>query len=67
MTTPIPQIGDELSPEDLFIELFTQVFGLENARLLTPEFAVEDIYGGSRFIDFACGRSTSAWPSRSTA
>jgi superfamily II DNA or RNA helicase len=40
-------------PQELFFELFTQVFGLENARLLTPEFPVEDIYGGSRFVDFA--------------
>jgi superfamily II DNA or RNA helicase len=41
------------TPEDLFAELFTQVFGLENARLLTPQFPVEDIYGSGRFIDFA--------------
>jgi superfamily II DNA or RNA helicase/very-short-patch-repair endonuclease len=40
-------------PQDLFAELFTQVFGLENARLLTPEFPVEDIYGETRFVDFA--------------
>jgi very-short-patch-repair endonuclease len=41
------------TPEDLFAELFTEVFGIENARLLTPQFPVEDIYRGSRFIDFA--------------
>lgn len=29
------------------------MFGLENARQLTPQFPVEDIYGSSRFIDFA--------------
>jgi superfamily II DNA or RNA helicase len=51
-------MGDErqahsTAPEDLFAELFTQVFGLENARLLTPQFPVEDIYGSTRFIDFA--------------
>jgi superfamily II DNA or RNA helicase len=51
-------MGDErqahsTTPEDLFAELFTQVFGLENARLLTPQFPVEDIYGSTRFIDFA--------------
>jgi superfamily II DNA or RNA helicase len=33
--------------------LFIQVFGVENARLLVPEFPLEDIYGGSRYIDFA--------------
>ncbi len=41
------------TPEDLFAELFTQVFGVENCRLLIPQFPVEDIYGGSRYIDFA--------------
>jgi superfamily II DNA or RNA helicase len=40
-------------PEDLFAELFTEVFGIENARLLTPQFSFEDIYQGSRFVDFA--------------
>ena len=41
------------APEDRFAELFTEVFGVENARLLTPEFPVEDIFQRSRFIDFA--------------
>jgi superfamily II DNA or RNA helicase len=41
------------TPEDLFAELFTQVFGIEKTPLLTPQFPVEDIYGGSRLIDFA--------------
>ena len=41
------------TPEDLFAELFVQVFGVENARLLAPQFPIEDIYGGSRYIDFA--------------
>ena len=40
-------------PQDLFAELFTQVFGLEKIQLLLPEHPVEDIYGVSRFIDFA--------------
>ncbi|MHB1558161.1 MAG: DEAD/DEAH box helicase [Isosphaeraceae bacterium] len=50
---PNPRSATSSRPEDLFVELFTQVVGLENVRLLTPEFAVEDIYGGGRFIDFA--------------
>jgi superfamily II DNA or RNA helicase len=50
---PNPRSATSSRPEDLFIELFAQVFGLENVRLLAPEFAVEDIYGGGRFIDFA--------------
>jgi superfamily II DNA or RNA helicase len=40
-------------PQDLFADLFAEVFGLEKAQLLAPEYPVEDIYGGSRFIDFA--------------
>jgi superfamily II DNA or RNA helicase len=41
------------TPEDLFAELFVQVFGVENARLLVPQFPVEDIYAANRYIDFA--------------
>lgn len=40
-------------PEDMFVELFTQVFGLEKTQLLVPEHPVADIYGNQRFIDFA--------------
>ncbi len=39
--------------ENRFVELFTQVFGVENAGLLAMEFPVKDIYGGNRFIDYA--------------
>jgi superfamily II DNA or RNA helicase/very-short-patch-repair endonuclease len=51
-------MGDERqavssAPEEIFAELFAQVFGLENTRLLTPQYPVEDIYGSTRFIDFA--------------
>jgi len=41
------------APEDLFAILFSQVFGLEKAHLLHTQFPIEDIYGGSRFLDFA--------------
>src|SRR5262245_20056984 len=41
------------TPEDLFTTLFAQVFGLEKTQLLVPQQPVEDIYGGSRFVDFA--------------
>jgi superfamily II DNA or RNA helicase len=40
-------------PEDIFVELFVQVFGVENAQLLVHEYPVEDIYGGGRSIDYA--------------
>jgi superfamily II DNA or RNA helicase len=39
--------------EDLFTDLFTQVFGVEKALLLVPQYPVTDIYGGNRLVDFA--------------
>ena len=41
------------APEDLFTDLFTQVFGVEKALLLAPQFPVTDIYGRSRYVDLA--------------
>jgi superfamily II DNA or RNA helicase len=41
------------APADLFAGLFSQVFGLEKTLLLVPEFPVADIYGVTRFVDFA--------------
>jgi superfamily II DNA or RNA helicase len=41
------------APEDLFTELFTQVFGPEKALFLSPQHPVTDIYGSSRFVDLA--------------
>jgi superfamily II DNA or RNA helicase len=40
-------------PEDLFTLLFSQAFGLEKAALLAPEYPVTDIYGSSRYVDYA--------------
>src|ERR1700722_13621848 len=40
-------------PEDLFVELFTQVFGLESTQFLSFQHPFEDIYGGNREIDYA--------------
>jgi superfamily II DNA or RNA helicase len=40
-------------PEDLFTELFTQVFGADKALLLSPQHPVTDIYGACRFVDLA--------------
>ena len=40
-------------PQDLFVELFAQAFGLEKALLLVPEYPVRDIEDGTRFVDFA--------------
>ncbi len=41
------------APEDLFAELFAQVFGMEKAQFLTPGLPVTDIHGTSRYIDLA--------------
>ena len=41
------------APEDAFVELFAQVFGLEKVQLLVHEYAIEDIYGSGRSIDYA--------------
>lgn len=39
--------------EDLFVDLFSQVFGFERTQLLTPEYPVKDLLGNARYIDFA--------------
>jgi hypothetical protein len=41
------------APEDIFTELFTQVFGPEKALYLSPQHPVTDIDGKSRFVDLA--------------
>src|SRR4051812_31867035 len=41
------------APEDLFTELFTQVFGPDKVLFLTPQLPVTDIYGSSRNVDLA--------------
>ena len=41
------------APEDLFTELFSQVFGLEMTLLLVHEYPARDIYDGNRFVDYA--------------
>lgn len=39
--------------EDLFIEIFMDTFGAENANYITVQYPFVDIYGNNRFIDFA--------------
>ena len=41
------------SAEDKFIELFTDVFGIENTQYIAVQYPFVDIYGNNRFIDFA--------------
>jgi very-short-patch-repair endonuclease len=45
--------GQASAPEDLFVDLFAEVFGAEKAQLLAHEYPFQDIYGGGRFIDYA--------------
>jgi hypothetical protein len=40
-------------PEDDFVDLFADVFGLEKAQLLVHEFAYRDVVDGQRFVDYA--------------
>lgn len=55
MTDPAvnPRAAESSRPEDAFVELFAQVFGIEKTQLLAPEYPVQDIEGATRFIDFA--------------
>jgi len=39
--------------EDLFMQLFCETFGPEKSKYLFVQYPVTDIYGNSRFIDFA--------------
>lgn len=39
--------------EDKFIELFTDIFGIENTQYIAVQYPFVDIYGNNRFIDFA--------------
>lgn len=39
--------------EDLFIEIFSEVFGPENTKYIYIQYPFVDIYGRNRFIDFA--------------
>jgi superfamily II DNA or RNA helicase len=52
-TTFTDREGRSSAPEDIFVELFAQVFGLEKVQMLLHDYPVEDIYGNGRFIDYA--------------
>lgn len=40
-------------PEDIFVDIFSQVFGFEKAQLLVPELDYQDFIGNGRRIDYA--------------
>ncbi|MBR6670995.1 MAG: DEAD/DEAH box helicase [Ruminococcus sp.] len=39
-------------PENLFIELFSDVFGVEKAKFLYPQYHFTDVYHNDRYADF---------------
>jgi superfamily II DNA or RNA helicase len=51
--SPIDRQVTSTEPEDLFATMFAQVFGVENTQLLAPQYPCDDIYGSTRYIDFA--------------
>lgn len=54
MTEKIKQKGSLGSiAEDLFVELFCDTFGPDQAQYLFLQYPVTDIYGNRRSIDFA--------------
>ena len=54
MTKNMPTTGKLNSPaEDLFIELFCDVFGPEYSEYISVQHPFVDIYGKNRYIDFA--------------
>lgn len=55
MSEEVTRLGS--TAEDLFIEVFSEVFGPENTKYLFIQYPFVDIYGKNRFIDFAlqCG------------
>jgi superfamily II DNA or RNA helicase len=50
---PTPRAAESSQPEDTFVELFSEVFGIEKTLLLAPEYPVVDIDGATRYVDFA--------------
>lgn len=53
MTTLKSDIKLASMAEDKFIELFSEVFGPEKTSNLFIQYGVNDVYGKSRYIDFA--------------
>jgi superfamily II DNA or RNA helicase len=47
------QAATSSAPEDEFVCLFSEVFGLEKSQLLVPELPFVDVTGGDRRIDYA--------------
>ncbi len=50
---PPPSQHQSTQPEDDFISLFDELFGLKKTQLLAPEFPILATEGTARYIDFA--------------
>ena len=53
MSEVLPREATSTQPQDLFVELFAQEFGVDKVQLLSPEHPVQDIDGTMRYVDFA--------------
>ena len=53
MSEVLPREATSCQPQDLFVELFAQAFGVDKVQLLSPEHPVRDIDGTMRYVDFA--------------
>jgi hypothetical protein len=58
MSEVLPREATSTQPQDLFVELFAQAFGVDKVRLLSPEHPVQDIDGTMRYVDFALRTAT---------
>ena len=58
MPDALPREATSTQPEDLFVDLFAQAFGVEKVRLLSPQHPVRDIDGTTRCVDFALRTAT---------
>ena len=47
------QAATSTAPEDEFVCLFSEVFGLEKSQLLVPELGFVNVTGGERRVDYA--------------
>ena len=58
MSEVLPREATSSQPQDLFVELFAEAFGMDKVRLLSPEDPVRDIDGTMRYVDFALRTAT---------
>ena len=49
---PMECVDATTPAEDLFVDIFTEAFGLEKTQYLMNEYPCKDIYGNNRYIDY---------------